>query len=65
MGLNCFGISFSSPNITLDSDPTHQKLSKIWLSRYMERVERKCSSRRRGTAWYCRRKNEILPEKKT
>ncbi|BCU89789.1 MULTISPECIES: leucine-rich repeat domain-containing protein [Yersinia pseudotuberculosis complex] len=28
MGLNCFGISFSSPNITLDSDPTHQKLSK-------------------------------------
>lgn len=28
MGLNCFGISFSSPNITLDSDSTHQKLSK-------------------------------------
>ncbi|CNC40027.1 leucine-rich repeat domain-containing protein [Yersinia pseudotuberculosis] len=28
MGLNCFGISFSSQNITLDSDSTHQKLSK-------------------------------------
>ncbi|PSH15702.1 hypothetical protein B7R74_17545 [Yersinia pseudotuberculosis] len=28
MGLNCFGISFSSQNITLDSDSTHQQLSK-------------------------------------